>query len=106
MSASIVITTAPTLESANALASLILNHQLGACIQVIGPIQSHYIWKDTYEKSTEYQLQIKTLVTHYKALEALITENHPYDCPEIIQIPITTVNIPYLNWITQSTKSI
>ena len=57
---SIVLTTLPDQETARQLASVILNHHLGACVQIIGPIESHYIWEGKAEQSTEFQLSIKT----------------------------------------------
>ncbi|MBI4710967.1 MAG: divalent-cation tolerance protein CutA [Candidatus Omnitrophica bacterium] len=47
----------------------------------------HFLGKK--ETSKEVLLLIKTLTSNYKKLEKTILENHPYEVPEIICLPIT-----------------
>lgn len=39
----------------------------------------------------------------FPALEALVTQLHPYDIPEILAMPITAGSKPYLSWLARET---
>ena len=80
-----------------------MDKKLAACIQVF-PIKSHYIWKDKIVMDSEFQLQIKCKENDYSDIEKCIFDNHSYEVPEIISIPIIKGNNAYLNWINQVTK--
>jgi periplasmic divalent cation tolerance protein len=45
-------------------------------------------------------------VSHYKKLEKILLENHPYEVPEIICLPITQGSRSYLSWISGETKKV
>jgi len=47
---------------------------------------------------------IKTRSSCFEAIQTLIVEHHPYDVPEIIQIPITQGLDAYLDWIKAETN--
>lgn len=47
----------------------------------------------------EVALLIKTKTTLFENVVAAIKENHSYDVPEIVQIPITDGLPDYLKWI-------
>lgn len=84
-------------EGAENLARLILEERLAACIQ-IAKIKSLYRWEGKVCSEPEYLLLIKTQVQRYKALEAFIAEHHPYETPEIVQVPISDGAEAYLRW--------
>jgi len=87
-SISVVITTVETSDQAEQLSAALLDQSLAACIQIDGPIVSHYRWKGKLEKASEFRLMIKTSREVWDKLEAILQELHPYDEPEIILIPI------------------
>jgi periplasmic divalent cation tolerance protein len=71
-------------------------------VQVSGPIRSRYSWKGVLEDSTEWICSIKTLATHYSAVEAAIREIHAYDEPEIVAVAISHASTGYAAWVSQS----
>lgn len=85
-----------------ALAETLLKEKLAACIQVLGPMESHYVWEEKVEKSREWLLLIKTRNDQYPALERAVTKNHPYEVPELITLPIEGGLASYLSWIDDS----
>lgn len=89
-------------KGAEALAAMILEQRLAACIQIT-QIKSMYIWEEKVCSEPEYLLLIKTTVRNFRALEDFITNNHPYECPEIIQIPIIDGAQGYLKWLGEQT---
>ena len=98
----IVITTAPDREEAENLAEGILGNHLAACVQM-ADIRSFFIWEGAIQKESEVALYIKTTDARYSDLEAYILENHSYDVPEIIKLPVTGGLPAYLNWLDSTT---
>jgi periplasmic divalent cation tolerance protein len=94
----------PNKKIGQQIASVLLERKLAACIQIIGPIESHYIWEDIQEKENEFLCLIKSNASQFKNIEKAIIKLHPYDTPEIIETPITQGSKPYLDWIEKSQK--
>ncbi len=99
----VVMTTCSNREDAGTLASLLVDRRLAACVQV-SDITSYYRWKGSVNNEGEALLLIKTRVDRYPAVESCIRENHDYDVPEILQIPVTAGLAPYLAWIDEETE--
>lgn len=99
-----VITTIPQKKDAQEICKLIIGKSLAACCQIIGPIESHYVWNNRVEVSKEYLCLIKTTKARYKNLEKVIIKIHPYRTPEIIAIDISSGYEPYMKWIEESTR--
>jgi periplasmic divalent cation tolerance protein len=100
----ILIVTAPDKKEANRLADMILKKRLAACVNLIPGMTSRYWWKGKMRKGSEVLMVIKTRKALFKKLERLVKENHPYELPEIIAIPIVAGSPEYLNWINSETK--
>ena len=100
----VIITTTSNKEDANKIAKTLLAKKLAGCVQVIGPISSHYYWKDELCQDEEWLCLIKSSQQHYQTLEKTIQEIHPYEVPEIISLPIQEGNQGYLSWLNQQLK--
>ena len=98
-----VITTTVSPEEAEKLARLLVTDKLAACVQIM-PISSYYTWQNALQKDAEYLLMIKSVSQNFHQIEAMIHENHSYEIPEIIQIPITQGSASYLNWLDKNTR--
>lgn len=96
-----VLSTVPSIKKARTIAGLLLFRRLAACVQILPGLESHYRWRGKKETSREVLLLIKTQVSKYKVLEKVLLENHPYEVPEIICLPITKGSKPYLDWISK-----
>jgi periplasmic divalent cation tolerance protein len=70
---------------------------------VLGPISSTYWWQGKIEDAQEWLCLAKTQAQLYEKLESLVKENHPYETPEIIAVPILAGNKGYLEWIDAET---
>jgi len=102
---SIVMTTYPTKEKAKQAAVLLVEKRLAACVQMI-PIESAYIWDGEMNESSETLLLIKSKPAVFDDIMALIKEDHAYEVPEIVQMPITGGLPEYLNWIDRSVPEV
>ncbi len=98
----VVLTTAPDSETAHRLAEGLVSRKLAACVQVF-PIASYYPWKGELCRDPEHLLLAKTTTTRYPDVEAYIRENHPYEVPEIVCLPVRRGWEPYLAWVREST---
>lgn len=101
----LVMTTIGSLPEAENLATRLTNEGLAACVNVLPQMQSYYIWKGQAEQGTEHQLLIKTRQERLDAVIEVLADNHPYELPEIIVVPIEGGFAPYLNWLTESVTS-
>ncbi len=97
-----VLTTAGSEEEAERISSALVERRLAACVQVIGPISSRYRWQGEVEQAREWMCLAKTDAARYPAVEAAIRENHSYEEPEVIAMPIAAGSRGYLRWISDN----
>jgi periplasmic divalent cation tolerance protein len=97
--AALVLVTAPNRKTARALARVILDARLAACISLVPQIESHYWWQGKLESGREVLLLIKTVKARLTALEKAVLAHHPYDTPEFIVLPLAGGNARYLAWL-------
>lgn len=98
----VIMTTLPNRESAKDMARGLVEDQLAACVQLVD-IQSVYTWKGEVQEDSEVLLLIKTRADLYDAAEVYIQTHHPYEVPEIVQVPITAGASAYLEWVDKVT---
>lgn len=99
----LVLTNLPDTDSAQALASRLVEARLAACVNVLAPATSVYRWGGAIETATETPLLIKTPASRYAALEAAIRAHHPYELPELIAVPVSHGLPGYLDWVRHET---
>jgi periplasmic divalent cation tolerance protein len=98
-----VLITIDSEETARELGRLLVEQRAAACVQVWGPILSTYWWEGEIEDAQEWICLTKTEASQYDRLESLVKENHPYDVPEILAVPILAGNKEYLDWVKAET---
>lgn len=101
----IALNTCPDEENAGKIARLLVENGLAACVNIVPAIQSVYRWQGKIEQDNEVLLIIKTRPDKFSQLEVLIRENHPYELPEIVAVPIETGLKEYLNWLDKSLET-
>lgn len=99
-------TTVTTRADADRLAADAVERSLAVCVQIDGPITSHYRWAGKIEQATEFRLMFKCLSTRSDALEARIIATHPYENPEWIVVPAAHVTEKYLSWARGNPQSL
>jgi len=98
-----VSTTVDSEARARRIANLLLERRLSSCVQVAGPIQSHYWWNKMIQHATEWSCIIKARRSDYREIEVAIKRIHPYEIPEILALPILTGSNDYLRWMSLET---
>jgi len=101
----LAFTTHPDQAAATAMAKVLVEQKLAACVNIIPGLTSVYRWQDTIETDAEVLMLIKTRHDQIDALIETIRQQHPYELPEIIAVPITYGLEAYLAWIDQSTRT-
>jgi len=91
-------TTVASRPDAEALAAGIIAGNLAACVQIEGPIISHYRWQGHAERTEEFRLCLKFLPAQLLALEAHVHTHHPYATPEWVVIRAEHIGEKYLSW--------
>ncbi len=99
-----VVTTTEREEDAAAIARMLIEARLAACVQVLGPVTSTYRWQGKIETAREWQCWAKSRGELYDEIERAIRRIHPYDEPEIIAMPIIAGSETYLAWLEQQVE--
>lgn len=98
----LLMTNMPDTRSAQALAHVLVQSKMAACVNLLPGVQSVYRWQGKIEQANEVTLFIKTTQARYHQVEQAILAAHPYDLPEVIAMPLTG-HAAYLHWIKQET---
>jgi periplasmic divalent cation tolerance protein len=99
----VVLTTLGADADAAALARMLVEERLAACVNVLPVMLSVYRWKGVVEQEREQQLVIKTAASRVAALEARVRELHPYELPEFLVLSASGSRA-YLDWIAAESR--
>lgn len=99
-------TTVGTKAEADQLAAATVAAGLAACVQVDGPITSHYRWQGRQERAEEFRLCFKCLPDKLSALQAYVLSHHPYELPEWLAVRAENVPEKYLSWAGSNTTNL
>jgi periplasmic divalent cation tolerance protein len=98
----VVFVTCENSDQAAHIAEAVVREKLAACVNIVGPIRSCYVWEGKFTWSDEVLAIIKTTNSRFTQLEARIRELHTYETPEIISVAIDDGFEPYLRWIDRA----
>ncbi|MGD6742424.1 divalent-cation tolerance protein CutA [Streptomyces sp. BH106] len=91
-------------ERAKGLARGAVERRLAACAHIDAPISAVYRWKDAIETDQEWRISYKTTRDRLPELEAWVADEHTYDVPEWITLPVTGGSDAYLSWVVEETR--
>jgi len=95
----VVFITAPNLECAESLARALVEERLAACVNVVPGVRSFYRWEGEVQNDPEVLLIAKTSADRCSALATRVDELHPYDLPEVLELPAAGGSRAYLDWV-------
>ena len=102
--ATLIMTTVSSEDAAARLAAMLVERREAACVQQVD-ICSRYRWEGEVKCDPEILLLVKTSTDAADAAMRTIRENHDYDVPEIIALPVAGGLPAYLDWITATTRA-
>jgi len=100
----LVMTTISDIDTGKLLARQIIEQQLVACCNIVPGVTSIYRWKDELHEDQECLLVMKTVENRYTQLSKFILQQHPYETPELIVLPVTESTQEYLSWVIKETS--
>ena len=95
----IILTTVKDKGEAESMAKALLDNHLAACVSILSGVQSIYRWNNKIYHEKEHQLLIKTVQIMEQHVYALIRKLHSYEVPEIMTLPVQSIDTSYKNWI-------
>jgi periplasmic divalent cation tolerance protein len=100
----VVLVTAPSADSAAAMARTLVEEGLAACGNVVPAIRSIYRWEGKIHDDAEAMLVLKTERRALPELKLRLQKLHPYQVPELLVIPVEDGLGPYLAWVAASVR--
>ena len=68
-----------------------------------GKMKSVFYWQVNLDHSKEHSMLAQTTRDQSSAIQRLLSENHSYDFPCLLALPILWGNREFLNWIKEET---
>lgn len=100
----VVFVTASSKGEADRIISGLMKKRLIACGNILGRVDSRFIWKGKLDKAKEVLILLKTMRGLFKKVAREVERLHSYEVPEIIAVPIIEGSRKYLEWICESVK--
>ena len=97
----VVMTTFENEAQARDAIDILMGEKLVACAQTVG-IKSHYVWNGETCHDPEVLVLLKTPECFSQGLKERLLEIHPYETPEIIEIPARASD-GYFKWMLDCT---
>jgi periplasmic divalent cation tolerance protein len=99
----VIFVTAGSEEQAVAIARILVDERLAACVNIVGPVRSIYRWREEVKDDPEYLLIIKTRALLYMKVETRVREMHTYEVPEVLALNADRGSPPYIQWMLDTT---
>ncbi len=100
----IVLITAASQNEAGAIAKVLVEEHLAACVNIVPQVRSLFFWEGKTQEAAEALLVCKSRKSLFDALIRRVKGIHSYSVPEIIALPIMAGAPEYLSWLEQSTE--
>ena len=101
----VVLATAPDVETAGRIARALVEERLAACVNVVPGLRSIYRWEGAVEEAAEVLLVAKTRAERAAALAARVRALHPYELPEVLELPAVGGSEAYLAWVRRESSA-
>lgn len=100
----LVFCSCPDPDTAQRLATTLVQARLAACVSVLPAMRSVYRWQGAVEQAEEVLLLAKTTAGRLPALTERLRELHPYELPEIVAVEAAAGLPAYLDWVADATR--
>lgn len=101
----LIYATCPDLDTARAIARVLVEESLVACANYWSGMESCYRWQGAIETAPEAVLLVKTVASRVSAVVDRMVALHPYEVPAVMVLPLDGGHGPYLDWIRASTHA-
>ena len=97
----LILVSHPT-DGAEDLARGLVEEGLAACVNILPGARSIYRWQGKIEDERECLLVMKTVADPIERIIEIIAKRHPFECPEVIVVPVVTGLGRYLRWVEET----
>jgi periplasmic divalent cation tolerance protein len=99
MNTRLIYMTAGSREEARSIGKLLVESRLAACVNILGPVNSLYMWEGRLEDADEFVLIAKTVAERVPQLVDAVKGAHSYDCPCVVSLQVDDGHSAFLDWI-------
>lgn len=103
MGVKILYSTFPSVVSAEAATRRLVEARLAACGNILPALVSIYEWQGKLERSEEVILLLKTTAEKASALMEALRQEHPYEVPAILLLPVEEAGTAFAAWVVEQT---
>lgn len=96
----LALTTVGSEEDAARIARHLVETKAAACVSIVSPVRSFYVWKGEFQDEREWLLLIKTS-RPADELRDLLRAVHPYEVPELLAFPASFADEAYAKWVAE-----
>jgi len=100
----VIFITTSTEKEAHKIADVLLNQRKTACVNIVARVNSLFWWEDKIDSAQESFLIVKTKASLINEIVKIVKDNHSYDIPEIIALPVIGGNQAYLDWVNHEVR--
>lgn len=94
----------PDADTARTIAAQMLDARLVACANIIGAIESHFLWQGTRATTSETGVLFKTTTALLTDAVERLGKLHPYDTPAIVGWRADMVLPATIAWLAGATR--
>lgn len=95
----VAFSTCPDEATARHVSHTLVSERLATCVNRLAGVTSTYFWDGRLQDDAEILLIIKSTAARQAELVARLQALHPYELPELVILPVTGGNEPYLQWV-------
>lgn len=99
-----VYSTFSTRDSSRRVGKMLLKEETVACVNFIDGMESCYQWEGKIIEEKEIIMLAKTVKDQFDRVKEIILNNHEYENPCILSIPINNGSKTFLQWIEDIVK--
>jgi periplasmic divalent cation tolerance protein len=99
----VIFSTCANIETAQKVASRLVDERLAACVTIIDGVRSTYRWQGSINVDSEAMMVIKTTSGRAEQVRAVVTELSGCELPEFVALEIVGGSQSYLDWLEAET---
>lgn len=104
MNIQFVYTTWPDAVAAREAARLLVKSHLAACVNILGAIDSVYIWDGAIQEGSEVAMIVKTTAERVSEVIDKVLAIHSDECPCVVSLPVVKGYRPFLEWVSDTVE--
>jgi periplasmic divalent cation tolerance protein len=101
-----VVITAPDADWLVAFTRGLVEDRLAASAQTVTEVRSVYEWRGELVERTEARAAVRTRTSLVPAIVERLDQEHPYEVPGIVAVPIIATNPGYGDWLLAQTATL